>query len=92
MSIPKYVIIGKKDSGYRCSPRKFIDANDIADDSNIFETLNKYETFEVFNITQAIYTEKEWREKMQDYFKLLNEKQERELLNKLKNKYEATIA
>ncbi len=84
-----FLIVGFKHDGYRKIPANYIMDCDVANSENIYHELKKYESFKVYEVSDnETKSESEFKIAMKEFFDGEETKKEKELLQKLKNKYE----
>lgn len=86
----QYLILGFKPDGYKGIPATFeistITANGPED---VFNSIKEFTEFKVFDLIESEYKEDWWKARAADQVNTMTEMEERELLQKLKAKYES---
>lgn len=82
----KYMVIGYKSDGIRGIPRTFEMVVSAASEENIFDVIDALEECRVFNLSE-VGTSEQWKGKAKLHSDKKTEDKERELLQKLKQKY-----
>lgn len=82
----KYVVVGFRSDGLRGIPATYVMDVVAASDETLFSELKKFQEAKVFSISE-IGTADHWKEKTKKHFEQEKEREEKELLSKLKQKY-----
>lgn len=88
----KYFIVGIKSDSKRSIPIQYEVGGAPATDQNLYFIIKDFKHFRVFDVSENIeFTEDQFKEKMNEFFESETEEREREMLKKLKEKYESSI-
>lgn len=86
---PHYLIAGYKSDGYRGIPATYKEEFEfVIFEQDVYEQLEKFTEFRIFELQESVVKPAEWLELKKKKTRVDVEKRERELLQKLKDKYE----
>jgi hypothetical protein len=88
--IPKYLIVGFKSDGLRGIPAKYNLVIDMASDGDeVYDKISRLElNFKIFSVGAEPMTSQDWIKAVAALKETKSEREERELYEKLKKKYE----
>lgn len=84
---PKYLIIGMKPDGSRGLPVTYVNQIAVSDEASILDNLQGFEQVRVFELTEVGDSD-DWLKRRNEAVAAKTVKEEKELLQKLKDKYE----